>query len=96
MATWYTHKCCNCDFSFHGSGKPDMLMSGYTMPVSCTKCFDISDLLINVINDSLDEFVCCTCENTLYRKWDFESKKCPVCNNGKMVIDEDGPISLAD
>ena len=33
MARWISHKCNTCDFSFTGSGKPDALMRGRTVPV---------------------------------------------------------------
>ena len=28
MASWETHKCDSCEYSFVGSGKPDALMMG--------------------------------------------------------------------
>ena len=43
MATWKTHKCNSCDYFFTGSGKPDALFKGYTLPVVCSKCNEIYD-----------------------------------------------------
>jgi len=37
MATWVTHECDSCDYSFLGSGKPDALMRGTTIPAVCLK-----------------------------------------------------------
>ena len=43
MATWLTHECDSCGYSFVGSGKPDALMMGPTIPVVCMKCNEIYD-----------------------------------------------------
>ena len=46
MAIWRTHKCNGCEYSFVGSGKPDALMMGPTIPVVCSKCNEIYDRII--------------------------------------------------
>ena len=47
MATLKTHNCNKCDYSFIGSGKPDALMRGPTIPVVCLKCNEIYDRIIH-------------------------------------------------
>ena len=55
MASWRTHKCDSCDYSFVGSGKPDALFKGYTLPVVCSKCNEIYDRIVHSCRENLME-----------------------------------------
>ena len=43
MARWKTF---NCNYSFKGSGKPDALMKGRTIPVVCKTFISIYDRIV--------------------------------------------------
>ena len=47
MAELKTHNCNKFNYSFVGSGKPDALMRGPTIPVVCIKCNEIYDRIIH-------------------------------------------------
>ena len=96
MATWKTHKCDSCHYSFVGSGKPDALMMGDTLPVVCTKCNEIYDRLVHSpIGKKLDE-QCEECGSKKYTEWNYESKKCPKCKDGIIGESEGGVLIMAD
>ena len=95
MARWILHKCNNCDFSFIGSGKPDALMRGKTIPVVCNSCKSIYD---RIIEPWTDEPIpgCKTCGDNDYTKWDCQKKSCPKCVDGVIGEEDGGTITMAD
>ena len=96
MATWKTHKCDSCHYSFVGSGKPDALMMGPTIPVVCLKCNEIYDRIIHSpIGEQLNG-KCEECGSKKYTEWDYKSKKCPQCKDGIIGESDEGMIILAD
>jgi hypothetical protein len=96
MASWKTHKCDSCHYSFVGSGKPDALMMGPTIPVVCLKCNEIYDRIIHSpIGEQLNG-KCEECGSKKYTEWDYESKKCPQCKDGIIGESEGGVSILAD
>ena len=95
MARWISHKCDNCDFSFNGSGKPDALMRGKTIPVVCNSCNSIYDRIIEPWTDE-PPFGCKTCSTNDYTEWDYEKKGCPKCVDGVIGEEEGGTITMAD
>ena len=95
MARWISHKCNNCDFSFTGSGKPDALMRGKTIPVVCYCCKSIYDRIIEPWTDE-PLFGCKTCGDNDYTEWDYQKKSCPKCDDGVIVEEEGGTITMAD
>ena len=97
MAILSKYHCTNCDYSVQMSGQPDALMSGETVPCVCKTCKSISDRLICYFpegGESVEPHP--TCGSKSYELWDYENKPCPKCENGKMKIELDGPIILAD
>ena len=90
MARWISYKCNNCDFSFSGSGKPDALMKGRTIPVVCNSCKSVYDRIIEPI------LGCKTCSINNYTEWDYQKKGCPKCADGVIGEEEDGTITMAD
>ena len=94
MATRKTHKCDSCHFSFVGSGKPDALMRGKTIPVVCNSCNSIYD---RIIDPWTDEPLpgCKTCNANKYTEWDYQKRSCPKCVDG-VVGEEGGTITMAD
>lgn len=98
MAKWTIHKCNKCDFSFNGSGKPDALMRGKTIPVVCKSCKTIYDRIVEPWTDEVLMFGCKICGAVDYTKWDYEKKKCPKCKQGIINKEERGTrtITLAD
>ena len=96
MATWKTHKCDSCHYSFVGSGKPDALMMGPTIPVVCLKCNEIYDRIVNSpIGEQINR-KCEECGSKKYTEWDYKSKKCPKCKDGIIGESEGGVIIMAD
>lgn len=99
MAILYTHNCNNCDYTVVISGKPDLLMSGITVPAQCLDCNSIYDELFpNDWMDENEEYVsyCPKCESKNSKVWDFKSKPCPKCKNGILEIDKSGDCIMAD
>ena len=94
MARWISNKCNNCDFSFTGSGKPDALMRGRTIPVVCKTCKSIYDRIIEPWTDE-PLFGCKACGAKDYTEWDYEKKRCPKCADG-VIGEEGGIITMAD
>ena len=95
MARWTSHKCNKCDFSFTGSGKPDALMRGRTIPVVCNSCKSIYDRIIETWTDE-PPLGCKTCEARDYTEWDYEKKSCSKCVDGVIGEEEGGTITMAD
>ena len=89
MATWKTHKCNSCDYFFTGSGKPDALFKGYTLPVVCSKCNEIYD---RIIHSPIGEKLNGKCELLNI----YESKKCPKCKDGIIDESDEGMVVMAD
>ncbi len=73
MATWVIHECDYCDYSFVGSGKPDALFRGYTLPVVCSKCDEIYDRIIHSPTGEKLDGKCEECGSKKYTEWDYES-----------------------
>ena len=96
MATWKTHKCNSCDYFFTGSGKPDALMMGPTIPVVCSRCNIIYDRITQSNTGADLDMFCEDCESKEFTSWDYESKKCPQCKDGIMGESDEGTIILAD
>jgi hypothetical protein len=98
MATWYTYCCNNCTYTVEMSGVPDVLFSGNTIPVVCKKCNGIYDRLTETKGIVVDlENQCCEeCGCAEFKLWDYKTKKCTKCDKGKLTIDEDGIITMAD
>ena len=96
MATLKTHNCNSCDYFFVGSGKPDALMRGPTIPVVCLKCNEIYDRIIHSpIGKKLNE-KCYECGSRKYKEWDYEAKKCPQCEDGVIDESDEGVLIMAD
>ena len=95
MARWLSHICNNCDFSFTGSGKPDALMRGKTIPVVCKSCKSIYDRIIEPWTDE-PLLGCKTCGAKDYAEWDYLKKSCPKCTDGVIGEEEGGTITMAD
>lgn len=88
--------CNSCDYSFVGSGKPDALMMGPTIPVVCLKCNEIYDRIIHSpIGEKLNG-KCEECGSKKYTGWDYESKKCPQCKDGIIDESDEGVLIMAD
>ena len=95
MARWILHKCNNCSFSFTGSGKPDALMRGKTIPVVCKNCNAIYDRIIEAWTDE-PIIGCKTCCANDFTEWDYQKKSCPKCVDGVIGEEEGGTITMAD
>ena len=95
MARWISYKCNNCNFSFTGSGKPDALMRGKTIPVVCNSCNSIYDRIIEPWTDE-PILWCKTCGAIDYTEWDYQKKSCPKCADGVIGEEEGGTITMAD
>jgi hypothetical protein len=96
MATWVTHECDSCDYSFLGSGKPDALMRGTTIPAVCLKCNEIYDRVMqSPIGEKL-KGKCEECGSKKYTEWDYESKKCPKCKDGIIGESDEGVLIMVD
>lgn len=81
------------------SGQPDALMSGSTVPCVCSDCEKITDRLVRINFETEKEEIdskCYECGSQSYELWDYENKPCPLCNEGEMMEDPNGPIILAD
>ena len=96
MASWRTHKCNGCEYSFVGSGKPDALMMGPTIPVVCSKCNEIYDRIIESPIDKKLNYSCEECGSKKYTEWDYKKKKCPHCKNGIIEESKGGQQVMAD
>ena len=96
MASLKTHNCNKCDYSFVGSGKPDALFKGYTLPVVCTKCNEIYDRIMqSPIGEKL-KGKCYECGSKKYIEWDYKAKKCPQCEDGIIDESDEGVLIMAD
>ena len=96
MATLKTHNCNTCDYFFVGSGKPDALMRGPTIPVICSGCNVIYDRITHSpIGAELDRS-CEECDSEEYTEWDYEAKKCPQCKDGIIGESDWGVLIMAD
>ena len=96
MARWTSHKCNKCDFSFTGSGKPDALMMGPTLPVICKGCNNIYDRIVEVIPKEILDLSCGECGSDEFTQWNYEKKKCPECKEGTIEEDKGGFVIMAD
>ena len=96
MATWRTHNCNKCDYFFLGSGKPDALMMGYTIPVVCLKCNEIYDRIIDSPMGKDLNYSCEDCGSKKYEEWDYKKKKCPQCKDGTIEESKGGQLVMAD
>jgi len=96
MASLKTHNCNKHDYSFVGSGKPDALMRGPTIPVVCLKCSEIYDRIIHSpIGEKLSG-KCYECGSKKYIEWDYKVKKCPQCEDGIIDESDEGVLIMAD
>lgn len=100
MATRFTFRCTNCNYSVQMSGQPDALMKGPTIPCVCKKCKTISDRLICYFPKGTETVEpdpkCDECGSKSYELWNYEKKVCPNCEIGTMEIDPEGLEILAD
>jgi hypothetical protein len=96
MASWITFNCNNCDYSFVGSGKPDAVMMGPTIPVVCLKCKEIYDRTIHSPIGKKLNGKCDGCGSKKYKEWDYISKKCPKCTDGIIDESDEGVLIMAD
>ena len=96
MASLKTYNCNKCDYSFVGSGKPDVLIRGPTIPVICLKCNEIYDRIIHSpIGEKLSG-KCYECGSKKYIEWDYKVKKCPQCEDGIIDESDEGVLIMAD
>ncbi len=100
MATLYTFNCTKCDYTTLTAGEPSMIMSGYTVPVVCEKCKEISDELHGFSEDGKvaieSNWKCQDCRGKKYYFWDHVKKPCPKCMVGVLEMDPDGDVVLSD
>ena len=96
MASLKTHNCNKCDYSFVGSGKPDALMRGPTIPVVCLKCSEIYDRIIHSPIGEKLKGKCEECGSKKYTEWNYKLKKCPQCEDGIIVESDWGVSIMAD
>ena len=96
MASWKTHNCNSCDYSFVGSGKPDALMRGPTIPVICSGCNMIYDRITHSPIGAELERSCEECDSEEFIPWNYESKKCPQCEDGIIGESDWGVHIMAD
>lgn len=96
MARWISHKCNNCNYSFHGSGIPDALKRGPTHPVVCKGCNKIYDRIVGSDTEENPDLSCEDCGSDEFTKWDYKARKCPRCEEGLMDIADSGMITQAD
>jgi len=96
MASWKTYNCNSCDYSFVGSGKPDALMRGPTIPVVWLKCNEIYDRIIHSPVGEKLKGKCEECGSKRYIEWDYKAKKCPQCEDGIIDESDEGVLIMAD
>ena len=71
-------------------------MRGYTLTIECSKCNEIYD---RIIHSPIGEKLKGKCEergSKKYTEWDYESKKCPQCEDGIIDEGDEGILILAD
>ena len=79
-----------------GSGKPDVLMRGYSLRVVCSRCNEIYDRIVHSpIGEKLNG-KCYECGSKKYTEWDYEAKKCPQCKDGTIEESDEGVLIMAD
>ena len=79
-----------------GSGKPDALMMGPTIPVVCSGCNIIYDRITQSYTGADLDMFCEDCESKEFTSWDYKSKKCPQCKDGIIGESGEGMVILAD
>jgi len=98
MGTSYQFKCPSCGYSAQSSGQLDWGLMDTVEPYICSKCQQLTDVLVgehgNVRpKESLSEkekrkyYVCGECRSRKITKWDTEKRPCPKCGSS-MVKDE--------
>ena len=97
MATWVTYCCNECDYEAQVSGCSDALFMGYTETMICNTCKELSDYIVETSEgDKITTFTCEECGEHDVVKWNYKTKSCPKCVNGKMIQNKNGAITKAD
>lgn len=97
MATWVDYNCNQCDYVAHVSGCSDVLFMGYTETMVCNDCKELSDYIVKTFEGvKITDFTCEECDNHNITKWNYKTKPCPQCEQGKMKISKGGCITNAD
>ena len=98
MAKLFPFECTVCDYEVQMSGKPDRLMLGPTIPVECLNCNTLYDQIQpdDIFTDRQETGVCPKCSSADFRPWDYRRKPCPKCKQGRMKVNPQGGILMAD
>lgn len=97
MATWVTYCCNQCYYSLEISGGRDAVFMGYTDTMVCQDCQELSDYITETPEGKkIKELTCDECGKHNITNWNYKTKPCPQCEEGKMKKMEGGTIIHAD
>jgi hypothetical protein len=97
MATWYLYECNKCHYQANISGRSDALFSGQTETKVCLNCKELSDYVVLTDDHKIvTEIACENCGKQEVVNWNYKTKPCPKCENGKMKKPKMGTITHAD